>query len=370
MIILESYHKEVLKMERRNLRFGVFLLALTWATLSLSGTICYGQKKMLVGIASPSLGDEAQVVIQQGAINACKEYGFNYITTNADRDALTQMNQIDQLISRGVNAVITVPVDAAALSESVKKLNKLGIPVICQDRSSTSGKLVITVQADNYLAGEQAAKFMVGLLELKYGEPKGLVLELQGALGTNVAQLRGGGFNDVMKKYPQIKVISKPTEWLPETGAKVTEDVLTVHPELDGIYCHSDFTLTGVIAALERMGRLELVGKENHIYTVSIDATSQALDWIRQREHDVSVSQPFIAYGTLAVEFFAEYYLKDKKIPVGQTVTRSGVLWSPAQVIESPTGPMINLRTTSVDIHNVDDPRLWANYYGYLQGKK
>jgi len=103
-------------MRKKRLMLAVFLLVASWVTLSLFGTVCYGEKKMLVGIASPSLGDEAQVVIQQGAINACKEYGFDYTTTNADRDALTQMNQIDLLISRGVYAIIKVPVDAAALS--------------------------------------------------------------------------------------------------------------------------------------------------------------------------------------------------------------------------------------------------------------
>lgn len=357
-------------MRKKSLMLGVSLLVVSWITLGLFTTVCYSQKKILMGIASPSLGDEGQVAIQQGAIEACKKYGFDYLTTNAERDALTQMNQIDLLIERGVDAVITVPVDAAALSESVKKLNKLGIPIICQDRSTTSGKLLITVQADNYLAGQQAAEFMVHLLELKYGEPKGLVLELQGALGTNVAQLRGGGFNDTMKKYPKIKVLSKPVEWMPDIAAKVVEDVLTAHPELDGTYTHSDFTLAGVIPALERIGRLELVGKPNHIFTVSIDAASQALDWIRERKHDASMAQPLVSYGILAVEFFAEYYLKGKEIPVGQTITQSGVLWSPAQIIEAPTGPMVNLRTTPVDIHNVDDLRLWSNYYRYLQEKK
>jgi len=343
------------------------------ATFVVVLTVCLGvhaQEKLLIGIASPSLADEAQVMIQQGAIDGCEKYGFDYITTNAERDALKQMNQIDYLIERGVNAIIMVPEDAAILSEAVKKLNQLGIPVMCQDRSVLEGKLVVTVYADNYLAGKQAAEFMVRLLELKYGEPRGLVLELQGALGTDVARLRGAGFNDVMKNYPNITVISKPTEWLPEVGAKVVEDVLTAHPELDGIYCHSDFTLTGVIPALERMGRLKLVGEEGHIYTVSIDATSQALEWIRERKHDASMNQPFVDYGLLAMELFVEYYLKGKPIPIGEKIVKPGALWSPAVVEESPTGPVVKLRTTPVDIHNVDDPRLWANYYGYLQKKQ
>lgn len=329
-----------------------------------------GGEEVTIGIATPSLGDEAQVMIQQGAIEACKEYGFEYITTNAERDALKQVNQIDYLIEKGVNAIIMVPVDAAVLSESVKKCNELGIPVMCQDRSVTEGKLLVTVYADNYLAGKQAAEFMVGLLTLKYGYPKGTVLELQGALGTDVARLRGAGFNDVMKQYPDIEVISKPTEWLPENGARVTEDVLTARPDLDGIYCHSDFTLTGVIPALERMGKLKPVGTNDHIFTVSIDATSQALDWIRERKHDASICQPFVDYGKIAIMLFAEYYLKGKEIPIGEKISQAGALWSPATIEASPTGPVVKLRTVPVDIHNVDDLRLWANYYGYLQKKQ
>jgi len=324
-------------------------------------------EKVLIGIATPSLGDEAQVMIQQGAIDACEKYGFDYITTNAERDALKQTNQIDYLIESGVDAIIMVPEDAAVLSESVKKCNELGIPVMCQDRSVIEGKLLVTVYADNYLAGKQAGEFMVNLLTLRYGYPKGVVLELQGSLGTDVARMRGTGFNDVMKQYPDVEVISRPTEWLPETGATITEDVLTARPELDGIYCHSDFTLTGVIPALERTGRLRLVGTDDHIFTVSIDATSQALDWIRERKHDASVSQPFVDYGQTAIMLFAEYYLEGKEIPVGETISQPGALWSPAVIEDSPTGPVVKLRTVPVDIHNVDDSRLWANYYGYLR---
>jgi len=325
----------------------------------------FAQDNILIGIATPSLADEAQVMIQQGAIDGCERYGFDYITTNAERDALQQMNQIDLLIESGVDAIIMVPEDAAILSESVKKLNELGIPVMCQDRSVLEGELLVTVYADNYYAGKQAAEFMVNLLELRYGMPQGLVLELQGSLGTDVARMRGEGFNDVMDQYPDITVLSRPTEWMPETGARVTEDILTAHPELDGIYCHSDFTLTGVIAALDRLGRLELVGHPEHIYTVSIDATSQALEWIRERKHDASISQPFVDYGNLAMEMFAEYYLEGKEIPVGEEIVQPA-LWSPAVIADSPTGPVVELRTTPVSIHNVDDPRLWANHYGYL----
>lgn len=93
-------------MRKKSLKLGVFFLVASWIMLGLFSTVGYSQ---LVGIASPSLGDEAQTVIQQGAIDACKKYGFEYVTTNAERDALTQVNQIDLLISRGVDVVIWFP---------------------------------------------------------------------------------------------------------------------------------------------------------------------------------------------------------------------------------------------------------------------
>ena len=60
----------------------------------------------------------------------------------------------------------------------------------------------MVVLSDNYLAGKQSGEATVEFLKAKYGAPKGKVLEITGNLAQNVAQLRGGGFNDVMKQYP------------------------------------------------------------------------------------------------------------------------------------------------------------------------
>jgi len=328
--------------------------------LSMSSFGFAVEKVIRIGYPAPSLMDEGQVAIQKGALDAAKKFGWDLTTTDAERDAAKQMNQIDSLIARGVDAIVFVPVDSAALSESVKKLNNLGIPVISIDRTTAAGKLVITVQSDNYLAGKQAGEYMVELLKKKYGESKGLVLELQGALGTNVAQLRGGGFNDVMKKYPNIKVIGKPTDWYPDRGADVTEDVLTAHPELDGIYWHSDCIGAGVIPALERIGKLQLVGEPGHIFLVGIDGTRVMLNYIREKKCDATMSQPLLDHGKVALEFLRAY-LRGEAVPTSGIVLYPGALWSPAHIEPADTGPVINMATTPVNLGNVDDSRLWGN---------
>lgn len=316
--------------------------------------------RVTIGYSAPTLADEGQVAIQQGAASAARNAGWEFTTTDAERDAANQLNQIDSLIARGVAALVIVPVDSAALTVAVEKANRHNIPVITIDRKTSGGKLLLTVQSDNYMAGKQAAVRMVQLLKQKYGSPKGLVLELQGSLGTDVAQLRGSGFNEVLKQYSEIKVISKPTDWDPDKGAMTVADILTVHPELDGIYWHSDAIGAGVVPALERLHRLKPTGDREHIILVGIDGMRFMLTYIREKKVDATMSQNLLDLGQVALRILGEHF-KGTPVPTSGAVEQRGASWSPANVRVVDTGPLINLATTPVDVSNVDDPLLWGN---------
>ena len=317
-------------------------------------------KKTTIGYAAPTLADEGQVAIRSGAESGAKKHGWEFTTTDAGRDAAKQIDQIDSLLARGVTAIVMVPVDSAALTQAVEKANEHKVPVISIDRTTSGGQLLLTVQSDNYMAGQQAGERMVKLLTDKHGSPKGVVLELQGSLGTNVAQLRGSGFNDVMKKHDQIKVISKPTDWDPDKGAKVTADALTANPELDGIYWHSDAIGAGVVPELERLERMAPVGDPKHILLVGIDGMSFMLDHIRAGKVDATMSQNLPDLGDVALDLLADH-LKGKAVPTSGNIEQDGAPWSPAKVEKVNTGPMINLSTTPVDKTNVDNPHHWGN---------
>jgi ABC-type sugar transport system substrate-binding protein len=209
------------------------------------------------------------------------------------------------------------------------------------------------------MAGQQAGEAMVALLTEKYGEPKGTVLELQGDLGQNVAQLRGGGFNDVLKQYPNITVISKPTEWKAEKFSQATLDVVAAEP-VDGIYMHSDCVGTQVVmAALEQLGKKFPRGEEGHIFVTGVDACADALQSIRDGFTDQASSQPVPDFGVVVADYI-EKVLNGETIEEG-TVEKADALWSPAEIVKSDTGFMMNLATTSVIEENADDPRLWGN---------
>ncbi len=310
-----------------------------------------------IGYGAPELsGGQGQ--IRQGLLDYAAEKGWEVVDVNADQDAETQANQMENFIAQGVDAIVTVPVDSQAICASVAKAKDAGIPFFTIDRSPIGCEVDMVVQSDNYLAGKQAAEEMVVLLTAKYGEPKGTVLELQGDLGQNVAQLRGGGFNDYMADYPNITVISKPTEWLADKFAAATTDVVGSQ-DIDGIYMHSDCVgTTVVLAALEQLGKKFTREEEGHIFLTGVDGCAEAIQAIKDGYSDEASSQPIPDFGIITK--WMEMVFNGEAIEEG-TVEQEGALWSPATIVKSDVGFMLNLATTKVTPENADNPALWGN---------
>ena len=311
-----------------------------------------------IGYGAPELSG-GQGPIMNGMLTGAKNKGWKIVTNNANADASTQANQIDDFIASGVKAIVTVPVDSQAICASVKKATDAGVLFFTIDRAPIGCEIAMTVQSDNYLAGKQAAEAMVKLLTEKNGEAKGTVLELQGDLGQNVAQLRGGGFNDVMKEYPNITVISKPTEWKAEKFSQATLDVVAAEP-VEGIYMHSDCVGTVVVnAALEQLGKKSKRGEAGHIFLTGVDGCPYALQSIRDGYSDHASSQPIPDFGVVLADYM-ETVFNGGQIKEG-TVKKEGAPWSPATIVKSDTGFMLNLATTPANSSNADNAALWGN---------
>jgi len=92
----------------------------------------------------------------------------------------------------------------------------------------------MTVLSDNYLAGQQSGEAVVAYLTEKYGEPSGTVLEITGNMAQNVAQLRGGGFQDVINANEGIELITQIGDWEADKGVDIVRDLASAE-DLDAI---------------------------------------------------------------------------------------------------------------------------------------
>jgi ABC-type sugar transport system substrate-binding protein len=228
------------------------------------------------------------------------------------------------------------------------------------DTPLVNGAASITVAFDNYKSGEIAAEKVVKLLNQKYGEPSGFVLNCYGDLSSVAWRLRKEGFENTIKKYKKIQLINKETDGDLTKMYDVTNEILVKYPDLDAIHAPSETPAFGVYEALKANNKLHPVGSTNHIIFVTIDGEPIAHKWIKEGFLDASISQDPIAYGEICVQMLIDYVLENKPLPKGN-YSNDRYYWKNAEFKMTTHGSSLMIPPFIIDQNNVDDDRHWAN---------
>ena len=91
---------------------------------------------MKIGVSLSTLNNPFFVSIREGVEEVAGKEGVETVITDAQNDSSTQNNQVEDLITQGVDLIVINPVDSTAIATSVEKANEANIPVICVDRGS------------------------------------------------------------------------------------------------------------------------------------------------------------------------------------------------------------------------------------------
>ncbi len=123
-----------------------------------------------------------------------------------------QVQQIDSLVSTGIDLLIVAPNQVATITPAIDRAFDKGIPVIVFERKTNSQKYTAFISADNYEMGRQMGEYVATQLH-----GKGRVLEVMGLKGSSPAIERDKGFTDALKKYAGIDF-----DQVPDTAAATT----------------------------------------------------------------------------------------------------------------------------------------------------
>jgi ribose transport system substrate-binding protein len=202
------------------------------------------------------------VSVKSGAEYEAKKLGYNLVVQNANNDNQTELNLAQTDILKKPAALILDPVDSNAIVSAINKANDAGVPVFAFDRMPAGGKIATFVGYDAINAGKNAADALA-----KAVNGTGKVIEIQGIMGTNVAQDRSKGFEDEMAaKYPNIKIVAKqPADFDRAKALNVMTNLLQANPDVNGVYAANDEMAMGVLSALKARnlnGKVMLVGND------------------------------------------------------------------------------------------------------------
>ncbi|NQU19696.1 MAG: substrate-binding domain-containing protein [Candidatus Nealsonbacteria bacterium] len=201
------------------------------------------------------------------------KHNYKVIMCDGAGDPVKQSGQVDDFITKQVDAIILCPCDCKAVGATIAKANKAGIPVFTADLTSLSdqGEVTCHVATDNLDGGRKAAEAMIELLG---GSGKVAVLDFKRA---ESCELRMDGFNEVISKATGIEVL-KP---LPGGGdrkksADAAATILETHRDLDAFFCVNDPSAMGAVNAIER------AKKEDQVRVVGFDAQAFAREAVRE----------------------------------------------------------------------------------------
>lgn len=155
----------------------------------------------------------------------------NYAAYSANDDATTQAQQLNQIVNAGgTDVVIINPVSATSLNPAIDRALKAGIIILGVD-SVISHPGVVTLATDQYKWAAIQAEFLAE----KLGR-KGNIIIYNAIAGFPASDTREKAFDDVIAKYPNIKVLKKVYHGWDEGEAKtLTTTMISTYKQIDGI---------------------------------------------------------------------------------------------------------------------------------------
>ncbi|GIV64873.1 MAG: sugar ABC transporter substrate-binding protein [Bellilinea sp.] len=182
--------------------------------------------------------------------------------TDANFKTEKQVADIETVLAKEPNIIVSIPVDPVATSAAYKAAADKGVKIVFMDNIAANlvqgTDYVSVVSADNYGNGVAAAHLMA-----KYIEGSGKIGIIYHEADFFVTRQRYEAFKKtITENYPEIEIVEEQGINGPDfagDGEKAASAMLTKHPDLKGIWGVWDVPAEGILAAARTMGRENLV---------------------------------------------------------------------------------------------------------------
>jgi ribose transport system substrate-binding protein len=216
------------------------------STGSSSASSGQSGKKLKIALANSYIGNKWRIEMANTFKAACAMPPYkdqvDCSVFNSGNDVSKQTQQISNLISEHVDAIVLNAASPTGLNGVVRQACQRKILVVSFDNIVTE-PCALKVNTDQTKFGQQLAQFLVQKLN-----GKGNVIMVTGVAGTSVDADRNKGALAVFKQNPNMKVVGRYTGmWDSATAQRNTAAQLPSLPKVDGIWAQGG--TDGVIKA-------------------------------------------------------------------------------------------------------------------------
>lgn len=266
---------------------------------------------ILLSMKGPGAGNPFWALVEKGAREKAKELGVDLVVLAPpqESDITSQIAQIEDQMTKGVDGIALAPTDPDALAPIVDEALAEGTKVVFVDTNGKN-KGVTFIGTNNEMGAKLAADYICKNV------PKGSdVAILQGIIVQSTGRFRADGSHKGLTECGLNIVAEQPGDWDRAKGQAVMENILVGNPNIKAVFASNDNMALGAAEALKQAGVL------NKVLLVGFDANPDAAVSILAGEMSASVAQNPYNMGALSVENLMKLIKGEKLAPVIDTGT-------------------------------------------------
>lgn len=279
------------------------------------------KKPLRIGVSIPSLGSPYFVNQVYGYLTEAKAtgVGITILAAKGYDDLQGQINQIENLMEKGVDALLIGPISAEALVAVTEEAVAKGIPVYFNGEAALTDKLAGYICENDFDYGYRATDWLAKKLN-----GKGKIAILPGPAGNTYTEALNMGAHYALKNYPGIKVVDE--RWGdaedPAVGQAVAENILNAHPDLNG-FVVVEAQAHGVANALKERNLQDKV-------FLTVDYPFQeTIPYIKDGSIDYGVTGYSLTNARIIINMIIRKHNGEKKVPK--------YVWTPGLVMSKKT---------------------------------
>ena len=262
-----------------------------------AGTVDYSS--MTIVWSPANLSNELQVTLTDNIQAAVEGLGAEFLSSDPQGDPVTQVTQVENFISRGVDMILMSPNDASACGVVLQEAVEAGIPMIIVNcKMDDMDGALCYVGCDDLTAGELLMEYAAEMLG---GE--GTIGILRGPDGLDAAIKRTTGIENVLADNPGIEVYSSQTaNWKTAEAMSIVENWLQ-STTLNAVVCENDEMAVGAVEAIKGQGQ-----SLDDVLVFGIDGIPSAYQSIANGEMKATLLQDAEAIAAKTIEVMQLYF--------------------------------------------------------------
>ncbi len=239
-------------------------------------------REMKVGVALANFDLNFISILKSQMETELKNEHLNSQFVDAKGDVALQVQQIDDFINQGVDAIILNPVDTQGVLPIINAAGKAGIPLIFVNRKPEV-KLpqgMAYVGSDSALGGKMEMEALAKKMNYR-----GNVAILMGDLSNEEARERTRATEEVIAKHKDMKVVEKQTaKWQRNEAVDVVSSWLLNGTPIDAIVANNDEMAIGAIMALSQ-------ANNKKVLVAGIDGTPDGVKFVQNGSMALTIFQ-------------------------------------------------------------------------------